>query len=228
MKLKELPNSEKPRERLMKLGAKSLSDAELIAIIFRTGTKSKNVKDLAENLLTNYGGVKNLRNLSINKAKEIKGIGEVKIVTLLASLELGRRVYENVEINNSIKIKNSVDVFTYFSGLINEEKQENFLAIYLDNKSKYITHKIVFKGTINQSVVHPREVFKIAFLESASSIIIMHNHPSGDITPSKADDEVTSNFAKIGQIMGIKLMDHLIVSKENYYSYIESGRLKYV
>ena len=228
MKLKDLPDEEKPRERLIKLGARNLSDAELIAIIIRSGVKSCNVKTLAENLLSYYGGVSNLKNLTINRAKEFKGLGSVKAVSLLASLELGRRVYENDVIKPNIKIKNSVDAYTYFSKIIYDEKQENFLVIYLDNKSKYISHKIIFKGTINQSIVHPREVFKQAFLESASSIIIMHNHPSGDVTPSASDDEVTANFAKIGEIMGVKLVDHLIVSKDNYYSYIESERLKYV
>lgn len=228
MKIKELPNDLKPRERLIKYGARNLSDAELMAIVLRTGTKSINVKTLSESILSEIGGVKNLKNLTINKAKEFNGLGEVKAVTLLASLELGRRVCEKTELKSNIKIKNSLDAYTYFSKLIYDEKQENFLTIFLDNKSKYISHKIVFKGTINQSIVHPREVFKEAFLQSASSIIIMHNHPSGDVTPSAADDEVTANFAKIGEIMGIKLLDHLIVSKENYYSYIESERLKYV
>ena len=228
MSIKDLPNSSMPRERLIKYGAKSLSDEELLAIILRTGTKQNNVKQLAQQLLLTYDGVKNLRYLSINKAIKIKGLGKVKIVTLLASLELGKRVYETFDIESNLKVKNAEDAFKYFSRIISLDKQENFLVILLDNHKKLITYKVIFKGTINESIVHPREVFKKAFLESASSIILMHNHPSGNVYPSKTDDEITSEMAKIGEIMGIRVLDHIIVSEHKYYSYVESERLKYV
>ena len=227
MKLKDLPKEQLPRERLIKYGKESLSDVELLAIILRSGTKDINVKTLAENLIIKYGSITNLKDLTINKAMEIKGLGLVKAVSLLASLELGKRVYEQKIPDKRFKIKNADDCYKYFSKIIENEKQENFLTIFLDNKNNVISYKIIFKGTINQSIVHPREVFKQAFLESSSSLIIMHNHPSGDSSPSKADDEVTTNFASIGEIMGIKLLDHIIIGNNCYYSYIESGRLLY-
>ena len=228
MSIKDLPKDDLPRERLIKHGAKNLSDEELLAIILRTGTKDIDVKLLSQEILKTYNGVKNLRYLTINKATNIKGLGLVKAVTLLASLELGKRVYSEHTITNKLKVNNASIAYKYFSKLISLEKQENFLVIYLDNQKKLIKYKILFIGTINESIVHPREVFKEAFLESASSIILMHNHPSGNVFPSKADDEITSTFAQIGELMGIKVLDHIIVSSNSYYSYIESERLKYV
>ena len=217
MSIKDLPKDDLPRERLIKHGAKNLSDEELLAIILRTGTKDIDVKLLSQEILKTYNGVKNLRYLTINKATNIKGLGLVKAVTLLASLELGKRVYSEHTITNKLKVNNASIAYKYFSKLIS-----------LDNQKKLIKYKILFIGTINESIVHPREVFKEAFLESASSIILMHNHPSGNVFPSKADDEITSTFAQIGELMGIKVLDHIIVSSNSYYSYIESERLKYV
>ena len=227
MSIKDLPNDILPRERLIKYGAKNLSDEELLAIVFRTGTKNTNVKTLAQNVLKTYGDVKNLKYLTINKATKINGLGKVKAVTLLASLELGKRVYEDNTITNRLKVVNAEIAFNYFSRVISLEKQENFLVIFLDNQKKLIKYKVMFIGTINESIVHPREIFKEAFLESASAIILMHNHPSGGTYPSRSDDEVTRRLAQIGELMGIKVLDHIIVSRQEYYSYVENGRLKY-
>ena len=228
MSIKDLPKGDLPRERLIKYGAKYLSDEELLAIVLRTGTKNVNVKTLAQNILKEYDGIKNLKNLSIHKATKINGLGLVKAVTLLASLELGKRVYETYDIKTNLLVNNASVVFNYFSRIISLEKQEHFLVLFLDHQKKLISYKILFIGTLNESIVHPREVFKEAFLNSSSAIILVHNHPSGVVTPSKADDEITSNLAQIGELMGIKVLDHVIVSENKFYSYVESGRLKYV
>lgn len=225
--LKDLPKESLPRERLIKYGASNLTDEELLTILIRTGTKNKSCKMLASEILSKYKNIHDLKNMTIHKLNSINGLGKVKSITLLAALELGKRVYEEEEIKESMTIQNSVEAYIYFSKYIKDSKQENLLVIYLDNHKKYITHKIIFKGTINMSVVHPREIFKYALLEDASALIIMHNHPSGSLVPSKSDDETTSSVASTGSIMGIPMLDHLIVSKEGYYSYLEEGRIRY-
>lgn len=216
-----------PRERLLKMGAEVLSNEELLSIILRTGVKGESVRVLSNKILASCNSINDLRDLTVNKLKGIKGLGTVKSVTLLASLELGRRVYENIDMPKNLKLHSSLDCYRYFGKFIYNAKQENFLAIFLDTKSHYISHKILFKGTINMSVVSSREVFKMALLENASAVVLLHNHPSGDVTPSQADDEVTKNMAEVGLIMDIKVVDHIIVSPTEYYSYFEEGRLCY-
>ncbi len=225
--LKDLPKENLPRERLVSYGPESLSNEELISIILRTGTKGHSVKDLSNEILASTKTLADLKNLTINKLKLIRGLGEVKSITLIAALELGKRVFLMEEVPEKLKINCSVDAYRYFAHLINDKKQEHFLAIYLDCHSICISKRIVFTGTINESIVHPREVFRGAIEESATSIILMHNHPSGDTTPSKADDLTTKNFLETGVTIGIKVVDHIIVGKDNYYSYLEEGRIKY-
>jgi len=225
--LKNLPKEELPRERLLMYGVENLSNVELVSIILRTGTKGCSVKSLSENILKTCNTISDLKNLTINGLCKIKGLGHAKSVTLIAALELGKRVYDINKLEDKLKINNSLDAFKYFGKLIADEKQENFLVIYLDYQKKYITHKVLFKGTLNASLVHPREIFKRAFLESADAIILMHNHPSGKVSPSKADDETTEQLVKVGNLMGIQVLDHIIVGFNDYYSYIEEERLVY-
>ena len=227
MLLRDLPKEEMPRERLLKYGEKNLSNEELIAIILRTGTKSISSKELASIILSNTKEISDLRNINVNKLKRIKGLGETKIITLIAALELGRRVYDEHRVKSKIKIRNSIDAFRYFSKYIMDDDQENLLAIYLDNHKQYISHNIMFKGSKKESVVSPQEIFKKAIEENASGIIIMHNHPSGIVLPSKSDDETTKAVAEVGNVVGIPLIDHIIVGNNRYFSYIEEGKLVY-
>lgn len=225
--LKDLPKEDLPRERLLNFGEKALSNRELLAIILRTGSEGQSANELADRILEKCKDVSDLKYLSINKLKEIRGLGPAKSISLKAALELGRRVYESKPIERKEKISNAIDVYRYFAKYIIEEKQENFMAIFLDTQRRYISHKIIFKGTLDTSICHPREVFKEAIIESASAIIVMHNHPSGDVHPSKADDEITRNLIETGETIGIPLLDHLVVSNKDYYSYIEEGRIRY-
>jgi DNA repair protein RadC len=225
--LKDLPKEELPRERMMTYGVEALSNEELLSIILRTGTRGESVRELSSKILREYKDIHKLKSASVSKLKSIKGLGNVKSITLLASLELGRRVYESDDVKMDIKISNSVDAFRYFAKYIKDEGQENFLVVYLNNQKKYITHKILFKGTINSSIVHPREVFKEALLEGATGVILMHNHPGGSLVPSRSDDETTVALIDAGIIMGVQVLDHLIVNRDDYYSYLESGRIKY-
>ncbi len=219
IKIKDIPINERPRERLIKYGVNSLSNEDLISIILKNGCRDYNVKELSSIILNRMGDITNLRNLSINN-NDIKGLGTVKIVELLAAIELGKRVYYEKEKIN-IKLNNTTVIYNYFKDIFIGENQENFYAIYLNTKSMLISYKLLFRGTINMSCVHPREVFKHAVLESAYSIIIMHNHPSNDTTPSMQDEEVTYSLMELGKMMGIPVLDHIIFGKDNYYSFYE-------
>lgn len=218
--IKDIPLSERPRERLLKYGKESLSNEELLSIILKTGTKNYSVKELSNHILKNFKNIKEMKYITINKLTEINGIGEVKAIELLAALELGKRVYY-IEQKEKALLNSSKKIYEYFKNIFIEEYQECFYALYLDTKSKLISYKLLFKGTVNSSCVHPREVFKNAFLESAYSIIVIHNHPSGDPTPSNEDIKVTETLMKIGKIMAIPVVDHIIIGNNQYYSFYE-------
>ena len=221
-KFKELPSDEKPRERLKMYGAKNLSNEELIMILLKTGTKKYSVKDIAFNLLKSCGGIVGLRNMSLNKLKEIEGIGEVKAIELLAVIEISRRINAPISEKDLFKCNNPISIINYFNYLFKNKLQEEFYVIYLDNKKKYIDKLKLFVGSINSSIVHPREVFKNAYLLSASFIICIHNHPSGDPLPSREDIVLTTKIKEIGELHGIGLVDHIIIGKDSYYSFYEN------
>ena len=220
--IKNIPLSERPRERLLLNGVNSLSNEELISIILKTGTKDHSVKELSNNILSSINNINDLKNITINKLKQIRGIGEVKAITLIASLELGKRVYENSHKKN-IKFDSSSKIYEYYKDRLANLKQEQFYAIYLDTKKNLIDEKLLFIGTLNKSIVHPREVFKYAYLLSAASIICIHNHPSNDILPSNEDILTTQKLIEIGKIQGINVIDHVIIGNNNYYSFYDNG-----
>lgn len=226
MKFKNIPKTMKPRERLINKGVKSLSDAELMAIVLQTGTKNKNVLQLSLDLLGEFGGLSNIKNVKYNNLLKIDGIGRAKATLILSIIELGSRMYREVSIEDVIECANPRMIVNYFYEEFLDKKQEEFYVIYLDNKKKYLDKKLLFKGSINYSVVHPREIFKEAYLLSASSIICIHNHPSGDVTPSDEDDNITKRIYDIGIMHDIKLVDHIIIGKDSYYSYFENGKIK--
>ena len=219
--IKDLPESDRPRERFLKYGKENLSNNELISILLNNGTKNMSVKELSDNILKEIDDITDLKNLTLNKLKNIKGIGEVKAITLLSALELGKRVYYQ---NNKTKIKmNRADIiYEYLKGELKSETQEHFYALYLDSKKNLIDKKLLFIGTLNKSIVHPREIFKYAYLLSASSIVIVHNHPSGDSIPSKEDIILTNQLIEIGKINAIPIIDHIIIGN-NYYSFYENN-----
>ncbi len=221
LKIKDIIESERPRERLIAYGIDSLSNEELIAIILKSGSKKHNAKELASIILNSFKNINDLKNISINKLSKIDGIGISKSCSLLAAIELGKRVYYEKEKTN-IKLNNTAKIYEYFKDIFMGLEEENFYAVYLNTKSNLISYKLLFKGTINKSIVHPREIFKWAVLESAYYIIIMHNHPSGDISPSIEDKELTISLMNIGKTMGIPVMDHIIFGKDKYYSFYEN------
>lgn len=209
----------------MTFGTENLSNEELLSILIRTGTKGKSASDLSKEILGKVADVSGLKDMRLSTFRTIKGLGTAKSISVLAALELGKRVYASNELKDKIKISNPIDAYRLFKKYIENEKQENFLVVFLDNHKRYISHEIIFKGTIDSSLVSPREVFKIALLENAAGVIVMHNHPSGLSFPSKADDETTNALVLAGNTIGIPLLDHLIIGQKNYYSYLEEGRL---
>ncbi len=222
--IRDIPVNERPREKAFKYGLQNLSDSELLSIILRTGTYSKDVKDLSLELIGICENISNFKYLTLNKLLEIKGIGKVKAIELLSVIELSKRIYSDKE-SISIKISCSNDVFLNYKSLFLDVKQECFYCLYLNNKNYVIERKLLFMGTINKSVVHPREIFKNAYLTSASGIICIHNHPSGDVTPSSEDKYLTKALVNIGKIQNIPILDHIIIGNDKYFSFMEKGLL---
>jgi len=219
MKIKDLPEEERPRERLINYGIDVISNEELIAIILKTGTKNKSVKELANEVLCKINSLSNLENISFNTFNEIKGLGKVKTIELMAAIELGKRIFLKKDNNKKLIYNNPDTIYKENLYLFKNKKQEYFYSLYLDSKNTLIERKLLFMGTINRSIVHPREIFKEAYLVSASKIICLHNHPSGDTTPSFEDIRLTKSLIEIGKLQGIDLVDHVIVGNDNYYSF---------
>ena len=218
-KIKEIPINERPRERLKEVGVENISNTELISIILKTGTKNKNVNDLAIDVLNRYS-IRDLKEVSINDLIKIKGIGEVKAIELIAAIELGKRIF--LSESKPLEILDTPEKIWQASRyLFNSKKQEYFYCFYFDNKQRLIERKLLFMGTINRSVTHMREIFKEAYKVSATSIACLHNHPSNDIKPSKEDINFTRNLFKTGEIQGIPVIDHIIVGDNTYYSFYE-------
>lgn len=216
MKLKDIPKNERPREKLIQNGVDKLTNEELISIILKTGTKDKSVKELSKEILQKVSNINNLKDCSINYLLEIKGIGNTKACEVLAAMELGKRIYLFKE--NKVKITSSNDVFNNMKYYLSNCNQEYFYCLYLNNKNEIIERRLLFMGTVNRSVVHPREVFKYAYLSSASGIICIHNHPSGDVNPSREDINLTKALIEIGKVQAIPILDHIIIGKDKYYS----------
>ena len=225
VKIKEIPLNDRPMERLINVGANNLSNEELFSILLKTGTKEESAKTVASNLLKEIGDIHNFENLTLEKLKKIKGIGISKACTILAAIELARRLNASVEKINNLKIDSTDLVYKYYKNILSEKKQEYFYCIFLNSKKRVISDKNIFIGTLNGSLVHPREIFKEAVLNSASSIICVHNHPSGIIEPSKEDILLTNRIVSLGLTMGIPVIDHIIIGKDKYYSFFENNKI---
>ena len=223
--IKDLPLSIRPRERLINDGKETLNDEELLAIILKNGTKDCSSKELACKLLKNFS-LQDLRKCQYEQLIKIKGIGSVKACELLATIELGKRLYQHCYDIKNVKINSPDLVYQYYKDKLANEEQECFYCIYLDNQKRVINAKQLFVGTLNYSMVHPREVFKTSYLYGATAIICLHNHPSGNPLPSIQDYELTDRLIKIGQILDISVVDHIIIGNKKYYSFKENGDIK--
>lgn len=220
--MKDVPQEERPRERMLKAGPSSLSNAELLALLLRTGSTGESVLSLAHRVLAHVKGLKGLTQVTIAELMEIHGIGLAKAVQIMAGVELGQRISRLLPEERYV-IRSPKDAAHFVMDELRFENQEQFICIFLNTKFHVIEKKMIFKGTLNASVVHPREVFREAVRCSAAALICVHNHPSGDPTPSQEDLEVTCRLVKAGKLMGIELIDHLIIGDQSFYSMKEHG-----
>ncbi len=216
MKIKDLPEQNRPRERFLKYGPETLSDSELFAIILRTGTLDENVIDMSNRLIAEYG-LDKLFECSLKELQEIKGIGPAKAMQILSMFELLKR--HNQAKKPVKKISCAEDVFNLFHERLKDKKEEHFYILMLNTQNYIIGEELISKGTLDASIIHPREVFKPAIKNSAAKIILVHNHPSGDCNPSKEDDEITEKLMKAGDEIGIKVLDGVIVGGNSYWSF---------
>lgn len=221
-KIKDWPPDERPREKLMNLGPEKLSDAELIAILLGSGTGKVTAVDVAKRLLIEYKELNLLSERSISDLKRMKGIGSAKAVKLMAAFEIGRRIASGGNIKKE-KIVSPENVADYYIPLMKHLKKEVFKIVLLDSSNQIIKDVEISKGSLNANVVHPREVFKEAVSESAASIILIHNHPSGNAQPSEDDIAVTEKLVEAGKIMGILVCDHIIIGDGEYKSFANLG-----
>ena len=215
MKILDIPKQNRPRERFLKLGPEALSDAELFAIILRTGTKGENVIDMSNRLINEYG-LDKLFDCSLKELQEIKGIGPSKAMQILTIAELQKRI--NQSKTPITKISCAEDVFKLMHEDLKDKKEEHFYVLMLNNQNNIIAKQEVSKGILDANIIHPREVFKPAIKNSASKIILVHNHPSGNPEPSREDLNITEKLSNAGEELGIKVLDHVIVGGERFWS----------
>lgn len=223
VKVIDMPEEERPVEKLLIRGPESLNNAELLAIILRTGTKEENIITLSNRIISELDGLEGLLDAGIEEITKIKGIKNKKASQILAVGELVRRISKDVLLKKRNKISSPNDIAKILMKDMVFLKQEVLKLVMLDTKNNIIGLKDVFVGSLNTSIVHPREIFKEALKRSSSSIIVCHNHPSGDPTPSKEDIDITIRLKECGKIIGIDLLDHLIIGKNRYVSLKEKG-----
>ncbi|OGU41059.1 MAG: hypothetical protein A2315_10780 [Ignavibacteria bacterium RIFOXYB2_FULL_35_12] len=219
--IKDLPSEDRPREKLKKLGAGGLTDAELIAIILRTGKKGKSVLTIAHELVQKHINLAGLVSLSLAELKKISGIGEDKARSLLAAFEIGRRMQSQSKWSIDKKITSPKDIAEFFVPILRDELKEKFLVVCLNSTNKVTKFEAISVGSLNSSVVHPREIFKFAIENSSASIILIHNHPSGNLEPSNEDIAITKKLVEAGKILNIQVLDHIIVGGNSFTSLVE-------
>lgn len=219
------PEDERPRERLIKFGADKLSDTELLAILLRVGSSGQSAVDMARDIIKKFGTFRNIDTKSIAELKKIKGLGVAKIAQIKAAIEIGKRFLKEKGLSK-IKIKTSKDIVNYFMPYMRDAKKEVFKAILLDGKNKVIKDVTISEGTLNKGIVHPREVIKEAVTELASAIILIHNHPSGEPQPSQDDIDITNRLISACELVGIRVLDHIIIGDNDYFSFFNEGLIK--
>ena len=224
MMIKDVPKEDRPRERVVRLGASRLTNQEILAILIGSGTKNDPATTLAGRVLMHFEGLKLLSDATIEELTAIKGIGVAKGVQILAAIELGKRMSQYKPEARYV-IKSPDDGANFIMEEMRILNQEHFVVLFLDTKNQIIHRQTIFIGSLNASIVHPREVFREAVKRSAASIIVAHNHPSGDPSPSQEDIHVTRRLAESGKMIGIELIDHLIIGDRKFVSLKEKGYL---
>jgi len=221
--IRDLPLSERPRERLQKLGVEALSAQEILAVILGRGIAGESVMVTAQRLLSQFGDLKGIAGASVEELSQVKGIGLAKAAQIKAAFELSRRLEGYPQAEDKPVVKTPEDVTSLVRGRLKGKKKEHFLALLLDTRNRLIKVSEIAIGSLDASIVHPREVFKEAISASAASVIFAHNHPSGDPTASEDDIRLTKRLVKAGEIVGIDVLDHIIIGDENYLSLKREG-----
>jgi DNA repair protein RadC len=219
-----LPREDRPRERLVRHGPQALSTEELLAIILRTGTEDRSARDLADDVIRRCKGLRGLARASVKEISRIKGVGPVRGLQIAASVELGRRLSSKV-IDLPCHIHSPEDVADLLLPELAGEKKEHFKTLVLDTKNRVVRNVTISVGTLDASLVHPREVFREAVQASASSVIVAHNHPSGDPTPSAEDKQVTTRLVEAGKVLGIDVLDHIVIGDDRWVSLKQLGMM---
>ena len=214
--IKTLPKEENPREKALIYGIESLNNVELLALVLRTGNKHENVLELAQRILVEIGGMEHLMELNYAFLTSMKGIKDAKAIELLSVLELAKRI-NNISYKK-VLMNDPYNIYQYMKNKMMYLNQEHFVILCLDTKCQLIKEKTLFIGTTNMSLVTAKEIFKEAIQANSTFLILCHNHPSGDSTPSDADISLTENVKKLGDLMGIKVLDHIIIGKNEFYS----------
>lgn len=224
MHKKNVPYYDRPRERLLRQGAAQLADAELLAILLRTGTEQESCYELAQRLLASFGDLQSLSQASHAEMTQLKGIGQVKAIELHAAFELGRRIMSSSRKPRTV-VRLPRDVAELMMPEMAHLTQEHFVCLFLNTKNHVIGKQTIFVGSLDASIVHPREVYKEAIKRSSASVICLHNHPSGDPTPSREDIAITRTLREVGDLVGISLLDHIIIGDGKFVSLKEQGLL---
>lgn len=222
--IKELPSDERPREKLREKGAQVMSNSELVAILLRTGNQDESALRLAEHLLERQSGLAGLGCATAEDLEQVKGIGEAKAITVLAAIELGRRIAV-LEPSQRVTIRTPDDVASMLMPRFRYESREHFLAVLLSTKNHVLKTAVISIGSLNASIVHPRELFREAINSRAAAVILVHNHPSGDPTPSPEDIALTRKLVEAGNLLDIPVLDHLVLGDGKYISLKEKGIL---
>ncbi|NTV01865.1 MAG: DNA repair protein RadC [Chlorobiaceae bacterium] len=222
MRIHDIDPENRPRERFLHSGPAALSPAELLAIILRSGTPGHNIVDTCNQILAGHT-LERLGGLSLKELQKIPGIGEAKAMQIIAIFELHKRLHYSR--NANLKVQSARDVFEYMKGRIPDGTKEHLCILFLDAKNRIIRHEIVSIGTLTASLIHPREIFKAAIRESANAVILVHNHPSGDVQPSNADKQVTSILRQAGNLLQIELLDHVILGTDDWFSFRDHSML---
>ncbi|MGB5895742.1 MAG: DNA repair protein RadC [Ignavibacteriaceae bacterium] len=223
--VKDLPLDDRPREKLILRGPQNLSDAELLAILLRTGMKGKSVLTIAQEIINKEKNLSNLASRSLDSLTKEAGIGKDKAATLLAAFEMSRRIQSQSKLFSSNKITSPTDIAEIFIPILRDEVKEKFIVVCLNSANKITKNETISVGNLNSSVVHPREIFKVAIDSLSASIILIHNHPSGNPEPSNEDISITKKIVEAGKIMDIPVFDHLIIAGDTFTSFVEKRLL---
>ncbi len=224
--IKHWPEDERPREKLLKQGAESMSEAELLALIIRTGNPAtkQSAVDIGRQMLQEFGSLRNLANATVAEICRVRGTGPAKAAAIKAALEIAARLNTD-RLTNGERFTSPEQVYRHYHYSLRDRRKEYFMALLLDGKNRILKEVRVSEGSLNQSIVHPREVFSPAVRESAAAIILVHNHPSGDPAPSREDREITRRLKDAGELMGVKVLDHIIIGDGGFVSFTALGLL---